>query len=346
MKIADEFAMNIQIKTLFSSLCLALSLSGVSASTQAADREFLNVSYDATREFYDEFNDSFGQYWKSRTGQTIDFKQSHGGSGKQARSVVDGLKGDVVTLALANDINEIVKSGQIKAGWEKEFPNNSAPYTSTIVFMVRKGNPKQIKDWTDLTKPGVQIITPNPKTGGLPRWVYLSAWGYALKQPGGNEAKAKDLVSKLYRNVKVMDSAARASMTTFAERKIGDVLLTWENEALVTQKALGKDKFDIIYPSMSILTEPSVAIVDKTVERNGNKWLATGYINYLYSPRGQEMAAKHFYRPRNAQVLAKYKHQFPTIKTFTIDEVFGGWAKAQQTHFVNGAVFDQIYNNR
>ena len=346
MKIADEFAMNIQIKTLFSSLCLALSLSGVAASTQAADREFLNVSYDATREFYDEFNDSFGQYWKSRTGQTIDFKQSHGGSGKQARSVVDGLKGDVVTLALANDINEIVKSGQIKAGWEKEFPNNSAPYTSTIVFMVRKGNPKQIKDWTDLTKPGVQIITPNPKTGGLPRWVYLSAWGYALKQPGGNEAKAKDLVSKLYRNVKVMDSAARASMTTFAERKIGDVLLTWENEALVTQKALGKDKFDIIYPSMSILTEPSVAIVDKTVERNGNKWLATGYINYLYSPRGQEMAAKHFYRPRNAQVLAKYKHQFPTIKTFTIDEVFGGWAKAQQTHFVNGAVFDQIYNQR
>ncbi|MBP5993117.1 MAG: sulfate ABC transporter substrate-binding protein [Acinetobacter sp.] len=338
--------MNIQIKTLFSSLCLALSLSGVAASTQAADREFLNVSYDATREFYDEFNDSFGQYWKSRTGQTIDFKQSHGGSGKQARSVVDGLKGDVVTLALANDINEIVKSGQIKAGWEKEFPNNSAPYTSTIVFMVRKGNPKQIKDWTDLTKPGVQIITPNPKTGGLPRWVYLSAWGYALKQPGGNEAKAKDLVSKLYRNVKVMDSAARASMTTFAERKIGDVLLTWENEALVTQKALGKDKFDIVYPSMSILTEPSVAIVDKTVERNGNKWLATGYINYLYSPRGQEMAAKHFYRPRNAQVLAKYKHQFPTIKTFTIDEVFGGWAKAQQTHFVNGAVFDQIYNNR
>ena len=346
MKIADEFAMNIQIKTLFSSLCLALSLSGVAASTQAADREFLNVSYDATREFYDEFNDSFGQYWKSRTGQMIDFKQSHGGSGKQARSVVDGLKGDVVTLALANDINEIVKSGQIKAGWEKEFPNNSAPYTSTIVFMVRKGNPKQIKDWTDLTKPGVQIITPNPKTGGLPRWVYLSAWGYALKQPGGNEAKAKDLVSKLYRNVKVMDSAARASMTTFAERKIGDVLLTWENEALVTQKALGKDKFDIIYPSMSILTEPSVAIVDKTVERNGNKWLATGYINYLYSPRGQEMAAKHFYRPRNAQVLAKYKHQFPAIKTFTIDEVFGGWAKAQQTHFVNGAVFDQIYNNR
>lgn len=338
--------MKIQIKTIFSSLCLALSLTGVASVTQAADREFLNVSYDATREFYDEFNKSFGQYWKSRTGQNIHFKQSHGGSGKQARSVVDGLKGDVVTLALANDIEEIVKSGQINSGWQKEFPHNSAPYTSTIVFMVRKGNPKQIKDWSDLTKPGVQIITPNPKTGGLPRWVYLSAWGYALKQPGGNEAKAKELVTQLYRNVKVMDSAARASMTTFAERKIGDVLLTWENEALVTQKVLGKNQFDIVYPSVSILTEPSVAIVDKTVEKNGNKWLATGYINYLYSPLGQEMAAKHFYRPRNAQALAKYKQQFPAIKTFTIDEVFGGWAKAQQTHFVNGAIFDQIYNQR
>ena len=260
--------------------------------------------------------------------------------------MVDGLKGDVVTLALANDIEEIVKSGQIQSGWQKEFPNNSAPYTSTIVFMVRKGNPKQIKDWSDLTKPGVQIITPNPKTGGLPRWVYLSAWGYALKQPNGSDVKAQDFVSKLYRNVKVMDSAARASMTTFAERGIGDVLLTWENEALVTQKTLGKNKFDIIYPSISILTEPSVAIVDRTVEKNGNKWLAKGYINYLYSPLGQEMAAKHFYRPRNPQVLAQYSAQFPKIKTFTIDEVFGGWAKAQKTHFVNGAIFDQIYNTR
>jgi len=212
--------------------------------------------------------------------------------------------------------------------------------------MVRKGNPKGIKDWSDLTKPGVQIITPNPKTGGLPRWVYLSAWGYALKQPGGNEAKAKEFVGKMYHNVKVMDSAARASMTTFAERGIGDVLLTWENEALVTQKALGKGKFDIVYPSMTILTEPSVAIVDKTVEKNGNKWLAQGYINYLYSPLGQDMAARHFYRPRNAEILAKYSHQFPKLNTFTIDEVFGGWAKAQQTHFVNGAIFDQIYNSK
>lgn len=338
--------MKIQFKALISAVLLTGSVAFTATTTQAADRDFLNVSYDATREFYDEFNQSFGAYWKQRTGNTVKFKQSHGGSGKQARSVVDGLKGDVVTLALANDIEEIVKSGQIQSGWQKEFPNNSAPYTSTIVFMVRKGNPKQIKDWSDLTKPGVQIITPNPKTGGLPRWVYLSAWGYALKQPNGRDAKAQDFVGKMYRNVKVMDSAARASMTTFAERGIGDVLLTWENEALVTQKTLGKNKFDIIYPSISILTEPSVAIVDRTVEKNGNKWLAKGYINYLYSPLGQEMAAKHFYRPRNPQVLAQYSAQFPKIKTFTIDEVFGGWAKAQKTHFVNGAIFDQIYNTR
>lgn len=338
--------MKIQFKALISAVLMTGSVAFTATTTQAADRDFLNVSYDATREFYDEFNQSFGAYWKQRTGNTVKFKQSHGGSGKQARSVVDGLKGDVVTLALANDIEEIVKSGQIQSGWQKEFPNNSAPYTSTIVFMVRKRNPKQIKDWSDLTKPGVQIITPNPKTGGLPRWVYLSAWGYALKQPNGSDAKAQDFVGKLYRNVKVMDSAARASMTTFAERGIGDVLLTWENEALVTQKTLGKNKFDIIYPSISILTEPSVAIVDRTVEKNGNKWLAKGYINYLYSPLGQEMAAKHFYRPRNPQVLAQYSAQFPKIKTFTIDEVFGGWAKAQKTHFVNGAIFDQIYNTR
>lgn len=335
-----------QLRAFFSAALLSAGFVLTASSAQAADREFLNVSYDATREFYDEFNKSFGTYWQDRTGKTVNFKQSHGGSGKQARAVVDGLKGDVVTLALANDIDEIVKSGQIQPGWQKEFPYNSAPYTSTIVFMVRKGNPKNIKDWSDLTKQGVQIITPNPKTGGLPRWVYLSAWGYALKQPDGNDAKAKDFVGKMYRNVKVMDSAARASMTTFAERGIGDVLLTWENEALVTQKTLGQGKFDIIYPSMSILTEPSVAIVDKTVDKNGNKWLATGYINYLYSPLGQEMAAKHFYRPRNEKILAKYKNQFPPLKTFTINEVFGGWAKAQQAHFVNGATFDQIYNSK
>lgn len=339
-------AMKTQFKALFSAALLATGVAMTATSTQAADRELLNVSYDATREFYDEFNKSFGNYWKKRTGLSVDFKQSHGGSGKQARSVVDGLKGDVVSLALANDIEEIVKSGQIQPGWQKEFAYNSAPYTSAIVMMVRKGNPKNITDWKDLTKPGVQIITPNPKTGGLPRWVYLSAWGYALKQPGGNDATAKEFVAKLYSNVKVMDAAARGSMTTFAERGIGDVLLTWENEALVTQKVLGKDKFDIIYPSLTILTEPSVAMVDRTVEKNGNKWLATGYINYLYSPLGQDMAARHYYRPRNPEILAKYAKQFPKINTFTIDEVFGGWAKAQQTHFVNGAVFDQIYNNR
>lgn len=338
--------MKTQFKAWLAAGLVVTGLSFTTVSQAASQRDFLNVSYDATREFYDEFNKSFGAYWKSRTGVTVNFKQSHGGSGKQARSVVDGLKGDVVTLALANDIEEIVKSGQIQSGWQKEFPHNSAPYTSTIVFMVRKGNPKGIKDWTDLTKPGVEIITPNPKTGGLPRWVYLSAWGFAEKQPGGNKAKAQEFVGKLYRNVKVMDSAARASMTTFAERGQGDVLLTWENEALVTQKTLGKDKFDIVYPSLTILTEPSVAIVDKTVERNGNQWLAKGYINYLYSPLGQDMAARHFYRPRNQAVLAKYAAQFPKINTFTIDEVFGGWANAQKTHFVNGAIFDQIYNTK
>ncbi|MDQ8935209.1 sulfate ABC transporter substrate-binding protein [Acinetobacter rudis] len=339
LKVSSKF------KLLLGGLLLATGLTAA-VESQAAEREFLNVSYDATREFYDEFNKSFGNYWKQKTGIDVKFKQSHGGSGKQARSVVDGLKGDVVTLALANDIEEIVKSGQINANWQKQFPYNSAPYTSTIVFMVRKGNPKKIHDWSDLTRPGVQIITPNPKTGGLPRWVYLSAWGYALKQPGGNEATARQFVTKLYQNVKVMDPAARASMTTFAERGIGDVLLTWENEALVTRKALGANKFDIVYPSISILTEPSVAIVNKTVEKNGNKWLALGYINYLYSPLGQDMAARHYYRPRNVEILNKYSAQFPKLKTFTIDEVFGGWGNAQKVHFSNGGVFDQIYSNK
>lgn len=305
-------------------------------------KDFLNVSYDPTREFYQEYNQEFGQFWKQKTGQTINFKQSHGGSGKQARSVVDGLQADVVTLALANDIEEIVNAGLIEKGWQKEFSNNSAPYTSTIVFLVRKANPKQIKDWNDLTKPGVEIITPNPKTGGAPRWIYLSAWGYALKQPGGNDAKARDLVKKLYQNVKVLDSGARGSLTTFAERGIGDVLLSWENEALLATQGLGKDKYDIIYPSISILAEPSVAIVDK----NGNANLAKGYLNYLYSLKGQELAAKYFFRPRDAKVAAKYSAQFPKIQTFTIDKVFGGWEKAQKTHFVNGAIYDQIYNEK
>ena len=255
-----------------------------------------------------------------------------------------GLEADVVTLALANDIDEIVKAGYIDKNWQKEFPNNSAPYTSTVVFLVRKGNPKQIKDWNDLVKPGVEIITPNPKTGGAPRWIYLAAWGYALKQLGGNDAKARELVKNLYHNVKVLDSGARGSLTTFAERGIGDVLLSWENEALLATKGLGKGQFEIVYPSISILAEPSVAIVDKTVDKNGNRNLAKGYLNYLYSPKGQDLAAQYYFRPRNKQAAAKYSSQFPKLKLFTIDDVFGGWAKAQQTHFVNGAIFDQIYN--
>ncbi|WAU73808.1 sulfate ABC transporter substrate-binding protein [Acinetobacter sp. TR11] len=330
------------MKTVIAAALLTLGLNSVA---QAATT-FLNVSYDPTREFYQEYNQAFGQYWKQRTGQNVDFKQSHGGSGKQARSVIDGLQADVVTLALANDIDEIANAGLIRKDWQKQFKNNSAPYTSTVVFLVRKGNPKNIRDWNDLTKEGVEIITPNPKTGGAPRWIYLSAWGYALKQPGGNETKARDLVKKLYQNVKVLDSGARGSLTTFAERGIGDVLLSWENEALLATQGLGKDKYDIVYPSISILAEPSVAIVDKTVDKDGNRNLARGYLNFLYSPLGQELAAKHYFRPRNPQVAAQYAKQFPKIKLFSINDVFGGWTKAQKTHFVNGAIFDQIYADK
>lgn len=331
-------------KIILTSLLSVVGISGIlgSINAYAADKTLLNVSYDPTREFYQEYNTSFGEFWKKRTGQSVEFKQSHGGSGKQARSVVDGLQADVVTLALANDIDEIVAAGLIEKGWQKEFPNNSAPYTSTIVFLVRKGNPKGIKDWNDLVKPGVEIITPNPKTGGAPRWIYLSAWGYALKQPGGNDAKARDLVKKLYKNVKVLDSGARGSLTTFAERGIGDVLLSWENEALLATQGPDKDKYQIVYPSISILAEPSVAIVDKVVDKDGNRNLAKGYLNYLYSPVGQDLAAKYNFRPRDAKAAAKYGTKFPKIQLFTIDKVFGGWAKAQKTHFVNGAIYDQI----
>ena len=319
-----------------------MALASVSSTQAYANKSFLNVSYDPTREFYQEYNSKFAEFWKKGTGQEIDFKQSHGGSGKQARAVATGLQADVVTLALANDIDEIVNAGLIDKNWQKEFPNNSAPYTSTIVFLVKKGNPKNIKDWSDLTKSGVEIITPNPKTGGAPRWIYLSAWGYALKQPNGNDAKARELVKKLYKNVKVLDSGARGSLTTFAERGIGDVLLSWENEALLATQGLGKEKYEIIYPSISILAEPSVAIVDKTVDKNGHRNLAKGYLNYLYSPQGQELAAKYNFRPRHPRVAAKYSQKFPKQNTFTIDKVFGGWAKAQKTHFVNGAIYDQI----
>ncbi|AZN67938.1 sulfate ABC transporter substrate-binding protein [Acinetobacter haemolyticus] len=326
-------------------IAVAFVAFGINSLVHAATT-FLNVSYDPTREFYQEYNQAFGQYWKNRTGQDIDFKQSHGGSGKQARAVIDGLQADVVTLALANDIDEIADAGLIRKDWQKQFRDNSAPYTSTVVFLVRKGNPKNIRDWNDLTKDGVEIITPNPKTGGAPRWIYLSAWGYALKQPAGNDAKARELVKKIYHNVKVLDSGARGSLTTFAERGIGDVLLSWENEALLATQGLGKDKFEIIYPSISILAEPSVAIVDKTVDKNGNRQLARGYLNFLYSPQGQQLAAKHYFRPRNPQVAAKYAAQFPKVKLFSIHDVFGGWEKAQKTHFVNGAIFDQIYSQK
>lgn len=321
---------------------LSIILSSTSALA-AETKSFLNVSYDPTREFYRDYNQAFGDYWYKRTGQKIDFKQSHGGSGKQARAVATGLKADVVTLALANDIDEISNAGYIRKDWQKQFPNNSAPYTSTIVYLVRKGNPKQIKDWKDLTKPGVEIITPNPKTGGAPRWIYLAAWGYALKQPGGNDEKARQLVTGIYQNVKVLDSAARGSMTTFTERNIGDVLLTWENEALLAQKNLPQGEFEIVYPSISILAEPSVAIVDKTVDSNGNRLIATGYLNFLYSPLGQDLAAEYNFRPRNKEVAQKYAHKFPKLQLFTIDSVFGSWANAQKIHFSNGGVFDQIY---
>ena len=323
-------------------ILLLSAISLIAIGNTYAAKEFLNVSYDPTREFYQEYNKSFGQFWKSKTGQDIDFKQSHGGSGKQARSVVDGLQADVVTLALANDIDEIVNAGLIEKGWQKEFPNNSAPYTSTVVFLVHKGNPKGIKDWNDLVKPGVEIITPNPKTGGAPRWIYLSAWGYALKQPAGNDAKARELVKQLYKNVKVLDSGARGSFTTFVDRGIGDVLLSWENEAILATSGPDKDKYQIIYPSVSILAEPSVAIVDKVVDKDGNRNLAKGYLNYLYSPVGQDLAAKYNFRPRDSKALAKYGAKFPKIKLFTIDQVFGGWAKAQKTHFANGAIYYQF----
>lgn len=320
-----------------------LLLSALILSISAcAETELLNVSYDPTRELYADFNVSFGKYWKAKTGEDVNFKQSHGGSGKQARSVIEGLDADVVTLALANDIDAISDTGVIAKDWQKRLPNNSAPYTSTIVFLVRKGNPKQIKDWNDLVKPDVSIITPNPKTGGAPRWVYLSAWGYELNQ-GGTPAQAKDFVGKLYKNVAVLDSGARGSLTTFAQRGIGDVLLTWENEALLATKELRSDQFEIVTPSISILAEPSVAVVDKSVDKHGTRKLAEAYLKYLYTPEGQEIVAKNFYRPRDPKVAAKYAGQFAKVKLFTIDKVFGGWRNAQKIHFANGGIFDQIY---
>ena len=307
-----------------------------------AAKDFLNVSYDPTRELYEDVNKQFGAYWKQRTGQDINFKQSHGGSGKQARSVIDGLGADVVTLALAADIDVIAEKAKLlPTNWQKKLPNNSTPYTSTIVFLVRKGNPQGIKDWGDLIKPGVGIITPNPKTSGGARWNYLAAWAWAKHQPAGNDAKAQEFVRKIYKNTKVLDSGARGATTTFAERGIGDVLLAWENEAhLAIREQPGK--FEIVTPSLSILAEPPVAIVEKNAEKDGNLNLAKAYLNYLYSPAGQEIAAKNFYRPRNATVLKKYAATFKPLKLVTIDKEFGGWSKVQKQHFENGGVFDQI----
>lgn len=313
----------------------------ISVSSFAA-KDFLNVSYDPTRELYDQFNKDFGAFWKKQTGEDINFKQSHGGSGKQARSVIDGLNADVVTLALASDIDEIATKGKLlNENWQVKFPKNSSPYTSTIVFLVREGNPKGIKDWNDLVKSNVEVITPNPKTSGGARWNYLAAWAYAKKQKDGNDATAQKFVQNLYKNVKVLDSGARGSLTTFAERGIGDVLLAWENEAFLAQREQ-PGKFQIVYPSLSILAEPSVAIVEKNAKKNGNLALAKTYITYLYSQRGQDIAAQNFYRPRNEAIAKKYAAKFKPLKLVTIDGEFGGWDRAQPKHFGNNGIYDQI----
>ncbi len=321
------------------SLALVLGFS----SLAQADVTLLNVSYDPTRELYQDYNAAFAKYWKAKNNEVVTFKASHGGSGKQARAVIDGLEADVVTLALASDVDALHDNGKlIPADWQKRLPHNASPYTSTIVFLVRKGNPKGIKDWNDLVKPGVEVITPNPKTSGGARWNYLAAWGYSLKQPGGNEATAKEFVKKIFGNVKVLDSGARGSTTTFAERGIGDVLIAWENEAYLAVKELGPDKFDIVTPSISILAEPPVSVVDKVVDKRGTRKVATAYLEYLYSPEGQEIAGKNYYRPIDPKIAAKYAKQFAPVKLFTIDAVFGGWTKTQKAHFADGGVFDQI----
>jgi sulfate/thiosulfate transport system substrate-binding protein len=319
------------------------ALSALFTSSALADTELLNVSYDPTRELYQQLNEVFAKEWQAKTGEAITIQQSHGGSGKQARAVIDGLEADAVTLALAYDIDAIAKQGLIAADWQKRLANNSSPYTSTIVFLVRKGNPKGIKDWSDLTKSGVQVITPNPKTSGGARWNYLAAWGYALHKNNKDENAARSFVADLYRNVPVLDTGARGSTVTFAERGIGDVLLAWENEAFLALKQFGSDKFEIAAPSESILAEPPVAVVDQVVDAKGTRKQAEAYLNFLYSPEAQEIAAKNSYRPRDPAVAEKYKDAFPKISLFTIEDEFGGWKKAQETHFADGGIFDQIY---
>lgn len=311
-----------------------------------AQKTLLNVSYDPTREFYKDFNPAFIKHWQAKTGESVSFKQAHGGSGAQARAVIDGLEADVVTLALAGDVDAIASKGLLSPDWQKRLPQNSAPYTSTIVFLVRKGNPKNIRDWDDLAKPGVSVITPNPKTSGGAQWNYLAAWGYQLRKTGKNEAKAKEFVTALYKNVAVLDSGARGSTTTFVERGIGDVFISWENEAFLAVNELGKDKFEIVVPSVSILAEPTVSVVDKVVDRRGTRGIAQAYLEHLYSLEGQEIAAKHYYRPRMVEIGKKYAKNFAQVKLFTIDQIFGGWTKSSKEHFADGANFDQIYQQK
>jgi sulfate transport system substrate-binding protein len=328
------------MKSLIRAAAVAASLAGPAA---AADVTLLNVSYDPTREFYAALNKAFAAKYKADTGKSVEIKQSHGGSGRQARAVIDGLAADVVTLALAYDIDEIADRGLIVAGWQKKLPQNAAPYTSTIVFLVRKGNPKNIRDWNDLAKPGVKVITPNPKTSGGARWNYLAAWGYSLKQ-GGGDAKAKEFVKAIFANVPVLDTGARGSTVTFVERNVGDVLIAWENEAFLSLAEFGKDKFDIVVPSVSILAEPPVAVVDKVVDRKGTRAAAEAYLQFIYSKDAQDIAAKNFYRPRDPEIAKKYEGSFAKVELFTVDEVFGGWRTAQKTHFADKGVFDEIYS--
>lgn len=325
-------------------LAISLASGGFSAYAQNGVT-LLNVSYDPTREFYTEFNAAFARYWKAKAGQDVTVKQSHGGSGRQARAIIDGLDADVATLALAADTEALHTNGNwIPKDWQKRLPHNSSPYTSTIVFVVRQGNPKGIKDWDDLVKPGIAVITPNPKTSGGARWNYLAAWEYAKRKYGG-EAKAREFIAALYKNVPILDTGARGSSTTFASRNQGDVFISWENEAHLLEKEMGT-KFDIIYPSLSILAEPAVTVVDKTVDKKGTRAVAQAYLEYLYSDEGQDIAGKHFYRPVSAKAKAKYASKFPAVNLFSIDEAFGGWEKASREHFADGGVFDQIYTRR
>lgn len=334
-----------KIKYVLSGLLALILAAGTALSASAKEITLLNVSYDPTRELYETYNKVFAAHWKEKTGEDIAVNQSHGGSGKQARAVIDGLDADVVTLALAYDIDNIAeKSKLLPKDWQSKLPNNSTPYASTIVFLVRKGNPKNIKDWDDLVKPGIAVITPNPKTSGGARWNYLAAWGYASRKFNGNEDKIKEFITALFKNVPVLDSGARGATTTFVERKIGDVAISWENEAYLAVNELGKDEFEIVVPSVTILAEPPVAVVERVAQRHGTLKLAQEYLNYLYTPQGQEIIAKNYYRPRLEAVVAKYADQFKPVKTFSIDE-FGGWQEAQKKHFADKGTFDQIYGN-